>query len=226
MQSDAELQRKLHLSQLAEYTRQKRKLAKEKQGPRPTVNVDTLAKLGINTTQFNKAYDELCKRWWDEIPMMNEFMYGLVPSTLAQHLNEPVVLAMIADDVELFKKYFTEKKGDIFCLEFCCLCGSEKIINDLYLGESDKKKCLMLSKNAIGYALSSGNIKLTMTLVTEALKLGKTDPGVVLLFSSFGNYNLAEKIENMFPKHKEAPINLHEEQDPDRKKSVETAQKI
>jgi len=102
----------------------------------------------------------------------------------------------MADDVETFTKFYRRDQGDIFYLEFCCLCGSENIIKDIFLS-SDNKEPLVLSNQAIGYALSSGNVSLALLLATEYLKLGKTDPGNVTLYS-FGKHNEAKAIKHMF----------------------------
>ncbi len=119
----------------------------------------------------------------------------LITSKLASHLNEPLIISIIADDVECFKKYY-DKSKDIFCLDFSCLCGSEKIIREFYL-QGDNQTCLLLSKNVIAYALSSGKKELALLLAKKALELKKSDPGQVLLYS-FGDYSSAKTIKQMF----------------------------
>ncbi len=168
---------------------------------RPVVNVALLKSLDIEVGQFEQTFNKLCKRWWDKSKFISDIASDttgrrLATSTLS-HINDPIVMAMIADDVELFKRYYSPKVGDVYCLEFCCLCGSEKIIRSCYLEDNNNKKCLLSSDNAIGYALSSGNIKLTYSLAKEALTLGKTDAGQVGLFSC-GRFGHAVKIKAMF----------------------------
>ena len=146
---------------------------------RPSTTPITLEKLkhfGIkDESHFLKKFDELCKNWWDRAHAKPDTMASrLVTSTLASHLTDPVVLSIIADDVEAFNQ-FHQKKSDIFCLEFCCLCGSENIIRSVFLANNDMKKCLALSKNSIEYALSSSNKELDLLLETKAVQLGKTD---------------------------------------------------
>lgn len=163
---------------------------------RPCINVD-LCQLGIkDIPYFNKSFDSLCKRWWDKVsPKSNTSAGMLITSKLSSHLNEPLILSIIADDLECFKKYY-DKSKDIFCLEFSCLCGAEKIIKEFYL-QDENKVCLQQSKNAIAYSLSSGKKELTLLLATKSIELKKQDPGPILLYS-FGDYSSAKTIKEMF----------------------------
>ena len=164
---------------------------------RPCINIDLLNKLGLRDIEyFHESLDKLCKRWWDRASSRSDTTAGrLITSKLASHLNEPLIMSIISDDIECFKKYYN-KREDILCLDFACLCGSEKIIQEFYL-QGDNQKCLLLSKNAIGYALSSGKKELALSLAKKIIELGKTDPGQVLLYS-FGDYQSAKTIKKMF----------------------------
>ena len=196
MQNDEELQKELKLK------KDKEKISLWK----PSVSSEMLKLVGIKDEEyFKKSLDLLCQRWWDK-PNTLLFSVGreLVTNTLCSHLAEPIIIAMIADDVEAFNKFYKKEKGDIFCLEFSCLCGSEKIVKNIFLKDDEKIKCLLLSKDAIGYALSSGNVQLTYLLVDESKKLGKTDPGAVCLYS-FGNFKDAIEIEDKFPSQNGKP---------------------
>ena len=163
---------------------------------RPCITTD-LCQLNIKDVEyFNKSFDRLCKRWWDKAsPRSNTSAGMLVTSKLSSHINEPLILSIIADDLECFKKYY-DKGKDIFCLEFSCLCGSEKIIKQFYL-QDQNKACLRQSKNAIAYALSSGKKELALLLAKTSIELKKQDPGPVLLYS-FGDYSSAKTIKQMF----------------------------
>lgn len=165
--------------------------------PRPYVNINLIQQLGVkNIEYFNESFDALCKRWWDGISSRADTVGGmLVTSKLTSHLNEPLIISIIADDIECFKKHYNKSK-DIFCLDFSCLCGSEKIIKEFYL-QGNNQKILLLSKNAIAYALSSGKKELALSLAKKAIELNKSDPGQLLLYS-FGDYLSAKTIKQMF----------------------------
>lgn len=165
--------------------------------PRPYVDQSIIERLGIKDVKyFYKSFDTLCDRWWDTKSARTDSVGGmLITSKLASHLNEPLIISIIADDVECFKKHYSKSK-DIFALEFSCLCGSEKIIKEFYL-QPDQSKYLLLSKNAIAYALSSGKPDLAFSLAKAAVKVNKKDPGQLLLYS-FGDYRSAKTIKQMF----------------------------
>jgi hypothetical protein len=178
--------------------------ANSKPHPRPTINKDSLEKTGISEEQFNRRFDNICTRWWDKCTSISDTVGGrLMTSTLASHANEPLILAMIADDIEAFKKHCNEDR-DIFCLEFSGLCGAENIIKNCYLNDNEKKECLMLSENIIGYAISSGNFPLALILAQKLISLGKTNAGPVLLYSfegDDGDNGCSEAILKMFKKN-------------------------
>lgn len=176
----------------------KRKL--DKIVPRPLANKSLLKTSGIDENAFNEGFDKLCSIWWDVGASFTLDCTGkrLVTNTLASKLNDPIILSIIADDVNYFKDHYKTKKLDIFYLEFCCLCGAEKIIKNIYLEDSDKKQCLIRSENAVGYALSSGNGELAIDLAKKIKSLGKITPGQLILYSSTENYSQAELISKMF----------------------------
>lgn len=119
----------------------------------------------------------------------------LITSILASKLQDPDIISIIADDVELFKTHRKED-NDLFYLNFCCLCGAENIVNELYL-KKDKKQYIIDSKDAIAYAVSSGNSNLALTLATTAKKNGRIHPGLLDLYSE-GNEACAYAISKIF----------------------------
>jgi len=167
--------------------------------PRPQVDKDLLKTLGIDENAFNEGFGRLCSKWWDLniSSMLDCTGKRLVTSTLASKLNNPLVLSIIADDIDCFKSYYNTEEFDIFYLEFCCLCGAEKIIKNVYLNDEYKKQCLTKSENVIAYALSSGNNELVISLAEKIRFLGKITPGPLMLYC-LGNYNLAKNILEMF----------------------------
>ena len=59
---------------------------------------------------------------------------------------------------------------------FWIIYGAEKIIRDFFL-HPEQLQYLLLSKNAIAYAVSAGKPELAFSLAEAAIKLNKQDPG-------------------------------------------------
>lgn len=184
------------LKNFSEYSKAVEKINKQIKVARPVVNIAFINQLGVDEKNFNKTFDKLCKSWWGVDALMPDCSgKRLITSTLASKLQDPDIISIVADDVKLFKTH-KKKDDDFFYLEFCCLCGSENVIKEFYL-KNDKKQYLIDSKDAIAYAVSSGNATLAIVLAIKAKKLGKTNPGLLDLYSE-GNEVCAYAISKIF----------------------------
>jgi hypothetical protein len=172
----------------------------KKASPQQTIfsNIPLAEQLSIDRKQLKDKLEQLYSKWSNpKNKLTNTEGYILLTNFIIKNLNNALTLSMLADDVNHFKKNFQEENGDILCLEFCCLCGSEKIIDTVYLQDPVKIKCLILSEQAIAYALSSGNEKLMLRLATKGAELAKKDPGYIGLYC-FGNYKAVKNIQEIF----------------------------
>lgn len=160
------------------------------------IDMDYIEALGINKEIFNVNFNKLNKIWRGLAAIIPESEGKMfVTSILANPLEDPVIAAIIADDLSCFIKQ-QKKRSDIYYLEFCCVCGAEKIIREIYL-KDDKKQCLIDSEDAIAFAVSSGNSGLALDLARESKKLGKKTPGLLALYSA-GNYKNIDAISATF----------------------------
>lgn len=176
---------------------------------RPVVDTALLRSLGIDEVNFNKTYKALCEKWWDywgpQTSRGDIVGKRFVSSILASHLDEPFILSMIVDNPSLFNQYYNEEKGDIYCLNFCCICGSERIIKEVFMMDPEKKQCLALSDDAIGYALSSEKRDLALFVANEAVKLGRKNSGSAILYT-FGDQEGFHAVEQIFQQTQSAPL--------------------
>jgi hypothetical protein len=166
--------------------------------PQPFLNMSLAEQLKIDKEALKSAFERLYTRWCSPKSKLSRTGgYRAVTDVLLKNLNDPLTFSMLIGSVEHFRKYFQEDRGDIFCFEFCCLCGAENIINEIYLKDDTRIKCLILSENAIAYALSSDNEKLAILLAEKAINLGKKDPGNINLYA-LGNHTATKKIQEIF----------------------------
>jgi len=176
---------------------------------RPVIDTALLRSLGIDEDYFNRTYKALCEKWWDywgpQASRGDTVGKRFVSSILASHLNEPLILSMIADNPSLFNQYYKEEKGDIYCLNFCCICGAERIIKEVFMVDPEKKQCLALSDDAIGYALSSEKRDLALFVANEAVKLGRRNSGSAILYT-FGDQEGFHAVEQIFRQTQGAPL--------------------
>lgn len=184
------------LKSFAEYSKAVEKINRQVRISNPTINANIVSQMGADKEKLDKILAKLCKHWWGvDAPMPDCSGKRLITSILASKLQDPDIISIISDDVELFKLH--KKEGnDLFYLEFCCLCGAENIVNEIYL-KKDKKQYIIDSKDAIAYAVSSGNANLAITLATTAKKNGKVSPGLLDLYSE-GNEVCAYAISKIF----------------------------
>ncbi len=152
----------------------------------------------INVETFVKKFSILRNIWIKQKNKLKNTAGQRMIGDIYARLHEPLIISIIADDTENFKKHFNDNVGDIYYLELCCLCGSKNIINGFFLGSEKRKQCLILSENALAYSLSSADEALALFLAQEFKKLGGKDPGPITLYS-LGNFTLSEKICAMFP---------------------------
>lgn len=184
--------------------------AKQTMIPLPTIDVELIKNLRISLENFNKTFIKLCETWWGinaSIPESEGKMF--ITNILGSKLQDPTILAIIADDLNCFERY-PRKKGDIYYLEFCCACGAEKIIREIYL-KDDKKQCLIDSEDAIAFAVSSGNAGLALDLARESKKLGKKTAGLLALYSA-GNYKNVDAISAIFSDSQNVAVIMHSDE--------------
>lgn len=149
----------------------------------PTIDLSILQKLKIDQQDFQVRFEKLLKNWWNSstsIPDCEGKRFVL--ATLFEDLKNPLNLAIIADDLDSFKEHYKEDKSSMI-FDLCCVCGSEKIVNNFFLIEGQGNRHLLESENAIAYALSSGKHDFALSLSKLAAKLGRKDPGPIALYS-------------------------------------------
>lgn len=168
---------------------------------RPNVDNQLIKQLQINESYFQEVFNQLCKKWWDSTTVMPDSEgTRFIQSALLRKLDDPIKIAIIADDLKCFEKYYSNnlKENDVTIFELCCFCGAQQIIKGFFFKE-DKIHCLKDSENGIAYALSSGNKELSHELANKAKSLGKSHPGLVALYAT--NYDtlfFSREIENIF----------------------------
>lgn len=163
----------------------------------------TVKQMGTDLDIFNKKFTELrnlCLK--NKNKLKNTTALRMI-GEISVLLHKPLIISMIADDVQNFKRFFDENVGDVFCLEFCCFSGSKNIIKGFFMADEKRKSCLLTSENALAYSLSSGDEDLAMFLAQESIKLGKKDPGPITLYS-LGKFALSARIDEMFSSQKAA----------------------
>lgn len=162
----------------------------------PHINEEYVNSLGIDHILFKSKYNKLCKTWWglECLFIFDCEAKRFVTNIISSHINEPIIIAMISDDVDMFKKYFTDRH--IYYVDFCCLCGSNKIIEDIYFKYN--KEHLLKSMDAIGFAISSDNYKLAKDIAI-IFKQNKKDHGIINLYSvKKESYLCVKYIEELF----------------------------
>lgn len=71
------------------------------------VDPSLLKSLDLNEEEFQKVFGGLCQHWWNSASSIPDCEgKRFVQSALLKDLTNPVKLAIIADDLEVFKKYF------------------------------------------------------------------------------------------------------------------------
>ena len=114
---------------------------------------------------------------------------------MSSHIDKPIIIAIIADDVEIFLKYFADRH--IYYIDFCCICGSNKIIENIYFKENLNH--LLNSLDAVGFALSSDNYKLAKDMAV-IFKENNKDYGYIHMYTKDNkeSYLCSKQIEEMF----------------------------
>lgn len=161
------------------------------------VDEDYVKSLNIDYNTFKKKYYKLCRTWWGK---NCEFSYDcegkcFVTNIIGSHINEPIIISIIADDVNVFKKYMNDRH--IYNFDFCCICGSNNIIEHIYL--TSYLQSVLESNDAVAYALSSCNYKLAKDLAI-LFKNNNKEHGHIYLYSGWNKESqlCAKEISMMF----------------------------
>jgi hypothetical protein len=160
---------------------------------RPKLDDKVTDELKINKDNLKATFNMLCKNWLDK-DTCSEDCSGkrIVTSLLKTRLHEPLILSIMADDINNFKKH-SSSSYDLSKFEFCCLSGAENIIRGVYL-TNDSRQVIAESQNCMAYVLTSGKVELAKDLAKKLKSLGRTDKGP-LLFYSFGQIEAVKEIE-------------------------------
>jgi len=178
--------------------------------PVPSVNSVLLRELGINEARFQGKFARLLRNWWDSGTAIHDCDgKRFMQAELFNDLQNPLKLVIVADNVELFsERYQNNKNQTVF--DLCCLCGSQKILNEHFLNSERDRSYLIESDNAIAYTLSTGNHEFALRLAQEAKKLGRTEPGPIALYSfNMETLFFSKEIKNVFSEPSmTGPINV------------------
>jgi len=158
-----------------------------------------LQNYGINEQKFQKVFSYLSYHWWNSATSVPDSEgKRFVQSSLMKDLQNPIKLAIIADDLETFKKH--NKGNDDFVLfELSCICGAKNILNNFFLASEQGRQFLCHSENAIAFVLSSGKQDFALELAEIARELGRKDPGPIALYAlNMKTLFFSSKIENVF----------------------------
>jgi len=118
-------------------------------------SIDKYYDINIDVDIINEKFDKLCKIWWDDETCKINDSEGkrLTTHFIRKCPKHPILLSILADDVNSFKKHKIDEENysELDYFEFSCLCDSLEIIKsfekEAYL------HCLNISKYAIGYLL-------------------------------------------------------------------------
>jgi len=169
----------------------------------PEVNFTILNKEGINSEYFFKNFEKLVKTWW----RLETCLYGDSPGKRFVHeflfhdLQNPLKLAIVADDIKIFTKYEKKFEYSQQIFELCCLCGSKNILFETLLLEDWGMINLKLSEDALAYALSNGEPEFALKLSAKAKEIGRNEAGPLFSYiKDIRMFDTIEKIEEIFRK--------------------------
>ena len=165
----------------------------------PQVNTKVLTSLSIGEENFNIIFDKLLEKWHNrETSLPDSEGKRYVNEILFQDLENPLKLCVVADHLDGFRVHYNKyNDDDIFNL--FCICGSEKIITNLFLSETLLSRNLLEDDNVLAFALSSGKKELTLTLAKKAFELGRKNPGPLFLYSfSLDDSFFANEVSTIF----------------------------
>ena len=144
-----------------------------------------LLKYGINKDSFHQVFGSLLRNWYflrTSLPdcegkrFVNEYLFD--------DLKNPIKLAIISDDLEVFKKHCSlEEFKNCLIFDLCCVCGSEKIIYHYFFTYQYGESWVRNSEYALAFALSSGKHDFALKLAIKAKNMGRKNPGFLALYS-------------------------------------------